>query len=201
MPNTSATGGYVIPGVLPDPLEDDALDDFMGDVVGAITGLDRNTLVRPRWQAEPPNLPAFGTNWVAVGVPERTRDTYPVIQHDPAAAAGEGADILIRHEQLKLLCSFYGPNCQANAGFLADGLMIAQNREAMGLAGFALREVGEPTKAPDMIKNKWTPRCDLAVWISREIRREYPILNLISAQATLNSVVITDAITATDPAP
>lgn len=198
MTNTSATGGYLAPdGVIPDPLEDDALDDFMGDVVAGITGLNRDTAVRPRWQAEPPNLPAFGTNWCAVGVPERTRDTYPAIIHGATAASGQGADTLIRHEQLKLLVSFYGPSCQALAGLFADGLMVAQNRETLELAGFALREVGEPTKAPEILKNQWTPRCDLAAWMSREIRREYPVLNLLSAQATLQTDAISEAINAT----
>lgn len=200
MPNTSATGGYLAPdGFYPDPLEDDALDDFMGDVVAAISGLDRDAAVRPRWQAEPPDLPAFGTDWCAVGVPERDRDTYPAIIHDATAASGQGADTLIRHEQLKLLVSFYGPHCQKLAGYLADGLMIAQNREALETGGFALKEVGVPTKAPEILKNRWTPRCDLAAWISREIRREYPVLNLLSAQATLNAPPIVETITATAP--
>lgn len=196
--NTSATGGYLAPdaGAIAAPLEDDALDDFLHDVVVGVTGL-ANELVRPRWQEEPPNLPAFGTDWVAVGVPNRTRDTYAVVQHDETASAGAGADILIRHEHLEVLCSFYGPHCQALATLLADGMLIPQNREELRAAGMAVKQVGEPTKAPEMIKGRWLPRADLTVWVSREIRRSYPVLNLVSAQATLDVEAIEITITAT----
>lgn len=198
--NTSATGGYLSPdGVLPDPLEDDALDDFMGDVVAGITGLDRDANVRPRWQKEPPDLPAYGTDWCAVGVPERLRDTYPAIVHGDTLAGGQGADRLTRHEQLKVMASFYGPNCQKLAGYWADGLMVAQNREALDVAGFKLKEVGPPTKAPEILKNQWTPRCDVEAWFSRQIDREYAILNLKSAPMTIQTDAITDAINPATP--
>jgi hypothetical protein len=198
MPNTSATGGYLTPdGVIAPPLEDDALDDFLGDVVAAIVGLDRDTRVRPRWQLDPPNPPARNVDWAAVGVPNRPRrDTFPVIQHDGAAAAGAGADILIRNEDIELLVTFYGPHCQANATLLADGIFVAQNREALATAGIKLVSAGEPTKAPELLKGLWYPRCDLAIVLRREVRREYPVLNLLSAAGEIVSTAATVAFNA-----
>jgi hypothetical protein len=192
MPNDSATGGYLAPGVIAAPLEDQALEDFLHDVVAGITGI-ANDLVRPRWQEEPPNLPARNVDWVGQGIPNRRRDTFPVVQHDPDASAGAGADILIRHEELELLCSFYGPNCQAKATLLADGIFIPQNREVLATVGLKLKEAGEPTKAPELIKGRWYQRCDLAIWLRREIRRQYPVLNLLAATGE----VITTAATRT----
>jgi hypothetical protein len=121
--------------------------------------------------------------------PQPRRDTYAVVRHDPDANGGDGADILIRHEKLEVLCSFYGPNCQAMATRLGDGISIPQNREALGDAGLKLVEVGEPTKAAEIIKNAWYQRCDLSVWLRREIRREYPILNILSAEGEIASDV------------
>ncbi|MDB5448420.1 MAG: hypothetical protein JWQ97_3737 [Phenylobacterium sp.] len=181
MPNTSATGGYLLPdsGIAP-PLEDDALDDFMGDLVAGITGLDRDAAVRPRWQPEPPVIPAAGVNWVSVGIVSRPADTYTAQTYDPNGNAGAGALVIIRHETLELLCSFYGPACQANGGRLRDGLALAQNREALFLAGMGLTSVGGLSKAPELIKNVWLQRSDLTVTLRREVRREYPVLTIDS---------------------
>lgn len=197
MPNNSSTGGYLTPdGVIAPPLEDDALDDFLGDVVAGITGLDRDTAVRPRWQQEPPNLPARTINWVAVGVARRTADTNAVELHDPTAASGAGADTIIRHEDLELICSFYGPRCQAIGSALRDGLAVAQNREALLAAGMALVSVSDLTKAPEMIKSAWYNRADLTVVVRREVRREYSVLSLLSAVGELITDVETIEITA-----
>lgn len=189
----SSTGGYLIQdGALPGPLEDAVLDDFMHDLVAGVTGID-NKLVMPRWQEEPPNLPPKGTDWCAFGIPTRRTDTYPVISHDPSAAGGEGADVLVRHEELDLLCSFYGPNNQGNATKLRDGMGIAQNREPLLAAGMGLVSVGEPTKAPELIKNTWVGRSDLTVVIKRAISREYPVRNVVSAEGTIDTETVTTA--------
>jgi hypothetical protein len=82
------------------PLEDDDLDNaFQGLVVG-ITGLDQS-LVRPRWQSNPPKQPEPTIDWCAIGVTSSQADTFAVVQHlfgdDITAPAG---DLLIRHETL-----------------------------------------------------------------------------------------------------
>lgn len=192
MPNTSATGGYLSPGgATTPPLEDQALEDFLHDVIAGVTGIG-DTLVRPLWQPEPADIPGRAVDWCAFGLPDRPqRDAYPVIAHDPAAGAGQGADILIRNESLRLRTTFYGPNCQANATLFADGVFVAQNREQLLTVGIKLIGAGEPTKAPELIKGQWYSRCDLDVMLRRAIRREYPVLNLLSAGGQIVSTTLT----------
>lgn len=185
MPNTSATGGYLLPdNNIPAPLEDDALDDFLHDVVAGITGLDP-TLVRPRWQFEVPDMPDRTINWCAFGIMSRSADTFDSSIHQPATPDANGSDLLQRQEMLNLMVSFYGPNCQATGAQLRDGLGVAQNREQLFLAGMGLVSVGDLTKAPELVKDAWLQRADLPLVIRREVRREYPVLNLLSAQALL----------------
>lgn len=179
----SSTGGYLAPDNPPiPPIDDEALDLFMGDVIGSITGLDRDKYVRPRWQTDTPNLPARNINWVAFAVMSRRADTFPAVIHDPS---GAGTDVLIRHEDLNLLASFYGPNCQGIGTRLRDGLSIAQNREVLLLAGMGLISVGDVTNAPEMLKSAWYGRADLPFSIRREVRRVYPVLNLLSASGQI----------------
>ena len=166
-------------------LRDYSLNKFLHDVVAGITGLDP-TLVRPRWQENPPNLPLRSTNWAAIGVVHRPAPVgTAVATYDPTAANGEGALILIRQEDLELLCSFYGPNCQGNGAVLRDGLYVGQNREALFLAGMGLGSVSDLTKAPEMIKSAWYQRADLTVVIRREVRRQYPVLSVVSGVGTI----------------
>jgi hypothetical protein len=181
MANDSSTGGFLLPdGAITAPLEDETLDDFLHDIVAGVTGLG-GTLVRPRWQPEPAAIPSFGTDWLAFGIVSRRADSFAVEIHDGSGANGAGVDILIRHEELDLLCSFYGPNCQGYGSLLRDGICVAQNREALFLAGMGLISVGDLTRAPELIKNRWVPRCDLTMRLRREIRREYAVLNLRTA--------------------
>lgn len=185
----SSTGGYLLPNPTPAaPLEDDALDNFLGDIISGITGLERNNLVRPRWQVDPPNLPARTVNWVAFGVMSRSAQTFSEIKHDPA---GQGTDMSTRHEELDLLASFYGPNCQAYGTLFRDGLGVAQNREVLYLNGMGLIGVGDVTKAPEIIKTAWYQRADLPVQIRREVRRSYSVLNLLSVVGQITADPVT----------
>ena len=214
--NTSATGGPLTPsgeivfvgsgdiefegagpiewlGVGPaPPLEDDALDDFFQALVVGVTGLE-GQYVRPRYQTEPPNLPPVTRSWAAVGVVNRIRDTYAAIQHDPA---GEGWDSVSRGEDLELLCSFYGPNCQGLGAMLDDGLMVAQNREVLFHSGMELTATGDLRKVPELVKERWYLRADLSVFLRRQVVRYYPVRSLISALATIAAPPLDQTVTA-----
>lgn len=177
----SSTRGFLAPAIEPAPLEDDALDDFLQAIVVGITGLS-GTLVRPRYQKVTPNTPECDVDWAAIGVMHRRADTFAAELHE---GAGEGSSTMIRHEELDLLCSFYGPNAQAYGARLRDGISIAQNREELTRAGMGLVSVGDIVRAPDLLKNQWRNRGDLPLTIRREIRRVYPVLNLLSAGGTI----------------
>src|SRR5215472_15859820 len=68
----STTAGYLGPILGTGPvLQDDQWDDFLHDVLAGVSGLDP-TMVRPRWQVVPPNVPDFKTDWLAFGITETT---------------------------------------------------------------------------------------------------------------------------------
>lgn len=189
MPNNSSSGGYLVPAASPAPVQDDVLDDALGDMVAAITGLTRDTAVLPRFQAEPPNLPDVGTNWVAIGVQDSEPDFNAAVTH--SSSGGTGADTLQRNEVLDLLCSFYGPNAKANAALLSDGLQIPQNREALRAQNIAVVDTGKPTRGPVLLKNKWFNRVDLTIRFRRLSLRVYPILDLATANGTVSDGILT----------
>lgn len=181
--NDSSTGGYLVPAST-GPLEDDALIDFLQTVVVGITGI-AGRYVRPRWQEEPPNLPPRNVSWAAIGVTDQIANAYPYVEHESGA---QGTDTAVQNETFKLDCSFYGPLAETNAGLLRDGLAIAQNREQLFLAGMALVAVpATMTQVPTLLKERWLRRVDMPVMFAREIRRTYPVLNLLSAVGTIRT--------------
>jgi len=183
MTNTSATGGYLVPTEPPAPIEDDSLDDFLQAMVVAVAGLQA-TMVRPRWQPIPPKQPPATADWAAIGVTARTPDANAVIVHHPD---GDGYDALQRHETLTILVTFYGPHCHQYAGRLRDGLSIAQNREAMQLLNMGVTGLGDIVSAPELVNQQWIRRADLTFQLRRQIDRNYPVKNLLSAHGTLQA--------------
>lgn len=182
MSNNSASGGFLQPSAAPSPLEGQDLNRFLQQIIVGISGLD-GTLVRPRWQTEMPVIPDAATVWAAMGITTRPRDTFAAIVH---GSSGQGYDELRRHETLHTLCSFYdtGVNGQADkfCAIVADGLAIPQNREVLTLNGFGLVNTGDPTAVPSLWKERWLYRVDLQILFRRQIKRQYQVLNLLSAQ-------------------
>lgn len=183
MSNTSATGGYLLPGTSPTPVEGTSFEDFLHDVIAGITGLS-GKLMRPRWQDEPPNIPQAATTWAAFGITAWDPDTYAVERENPV---GDGSVDLIRHETNEILVSFYGPDSSLYAGILRDGLQVSQNRSVLTAAGIGLTRTGSPQQVPSLVKERWQKRIDLPITIRRQILRNYPVLTLLSAHLTLYS--------------
>lgn len=188
MSNNSSTGGYLAPAGSPAPLEGQALNRFIQGWVVGITGL-AGSMVRPRWQPEPADIPDAGDAWAAIGITERPSDTFPYVGHDPAGGTGDGADNLQRHEMLGVLASFYdlGTNGLADyyASLLRDGAAIAQNRETLETSGFNLIDVGDMTTVPSLLKSRWLYRVDLPFRLRRAIARSYPVLNVETGIVTI----------------
>jgi len=181
-PNDSATGGILTPtATSPAPHEDDAFDDDLQAVVAGLTGLP-GQLVRPRWQPTPPKEPAIDVNWCAIGVTSQEPLDNPIILHK---GAGEGYDQMLRYETISALASFYGPNAKNSAALLRDGLYVAQNRDELRAKSLWLLDVGAIVMAPDLINLNWRRRADLSFRLRREIIRNYPVKNLVSAQGTI----------------
>ncbi|EKS9840587.1 hypothetical protein QDD82_001373 [Burkholderia cepacia] len=173
----SSTGGYLAPAVDAPPSEDDALDDLVHDLIAGVTSLQPD-LVRPRWQPTVPKQPEPSVDWCAFGVQEQEPDAGPAIQHD---GTGDGHDTYIRHQDVDVMCTFYGPRAKGYAQRLADGLAIPQNREQLQLLDMAFVGVGAIRPAPDLINQQWVRRYDMTVTLRRKITRTYAVLNLKSA--------------------
>jgi hypothetical protein len=198
--NTSATGGYLAPSAS-NAKEDEVLRVFFQQMVSGITGID-GTMVRPRWQAEPPNMPSFGTDWAAIGVMKRVRDVNAYVAHKSVSDVNGnniGTDFVFRNEVMDVLCSFYGPNCEAKSELLAMGLEVDQNREVMQLAGFGLVCVEDAVMMADLFNERWVTRIDLPFQMRRAQLYQYPVLDLIAAQGTIveGTQGVSDTITVT----
>jgi hypothetical protein len=183
----SSTTGYLLPSAAPP--NDDAADDILHDMIVGITGIP-NQMVRPKWQAEPPEEPDFTTNWAAFGISHIERDLNAYREQLPD---GQGAHVE-RDEILNVLVCFYGPQAAAYATQLHDGLEIDQNRDALTTAHMGLCDVGEPRVLPALLKQKWVRRVDLTLRIRRRSSRDYAIRTVASADVDLNNERYTEHI-------
>jgi hypothetical protein len=175
----TAAVSYIAPAVASPPLYDDELVDvFQTNVVG-VTGI-AGTLVRPRWQPEPPNQPDFSINWVAIGCTVLEGDKFAFKGHDPTANGGLGADLFEKDEMIDLVMSFYGPNASRMAKRYEDGIQIDRNRDDLLLYGIKLNSVFQaPRNIPALFKNKWVTRVDLTVRFIRRIVRIYGVPSVV----------------------
>lgn len=176
--NDSTTGGALLP--LDSPLTGDARDDVLQALIVGITGLD-GTMVRPRWQPVAPKQPDPGTDWCAIGITDDTPGDGVAIIHDPNANGGLGADIMIRHRQLSVLASFYGPNAAAFAEQAQDGLSIPQNLEVLQSQLMTYSNTDTIRQVPELINQQWVKRFDVPLIFRQQVRRTYAIQSLVSA--------------------
>lgn len=181
MPNTSANVGYIQPTYKPDVLEGAALQDFLHDWLVGVSNVQK-PMIRPRWQPEPPNIPDVKTDWMAFGIVDRESSTFPYEGHD---GTNLGHNTMIRHEQLTVLISVYGPNADITAHLIRENAMVAQNREVLFKKGFAVKSIGGFRAAPEMIKQQWMYRVDFEIVFNRKIEIVYPILNIASAEVQI----------------
>lgn len=162
------------------PTSGQSLDDFLQQVVAGVTGLDQS-LVRPRWQAEPPTLPPLTTDWAAIGVTKSTPLGFPYAREIVGADGVAGFSQQSDQEEFDLLCSFYGPHADGNAVALRGGLMVHQNRECLQIANIGLITVGGRTRVPTLLKTEYLMRVDTTATFRREVRHFYPVLFYLSA--------------------
>ena len=185
--NDSSTGGYLQPTGTP-PAEDAALDAIFQQMIVGLTGLPGN-MVRPRWQSTVPKQPEPTVNWCAVGVMDTEPDANPYEQQN-----ADGSYSFIRHEVLPVLCGFYGPAAMSYAAQARDGIYVSQNNAMLDQHEMGLVEASRITPAPALINQQWVRRFDLTIRIRRRVVRTYPILTVLSAQASVDSDPRTESI-------
>lgn len=177
---TSATSGYLVPLTTNGELNDEPLRVFFQQLIAGVTNLPGN-MVRPRWQPEPPNMPAASVNWCAIGVVSRERDVNALVTHQ-----GD-SDLVYRTEILSVVATFYGPQCEQLSELFAMGLEVAQNREVMQQAGYGLVEVQNAVMMAEQYNERWITRVDVDFKVRRAQLYQYPVLDLEGATGTITA--------------
>ena len=101
----------------------------------------------------------------------------------------DGSNISSRHEKLEIQVSFYGPKANETYGLLRDGFQVQQNLEALRRASMGFQELGNGSRVPDLINEKWVNRIEATLVLTRQVLRVYPILTFLSVQGTVHTVV------------
>ena len=179
MTNNSSTGGYLLPAQEAPQFGDLSFQDFLQTVFVGISGLP-GTLVRPKWQLNPPKNPDLTVNWLAIGLTEDDSDTNAFVGIQP-----DNSSVLMRMEALTVQCTFYGPDSYELCKLLRDGFQIRQNLEALQKANMNFVNTDRMTRAPDVVNERWVDRWEMAVHLRREIIRTYPILTFVSGSGIL----------------
>jgi hypothetical protein len=173
----SSTGGY-LPPQPPLPLNDSDLQHFFHGVIVGVTALP-DTLVRPAWQQNPPPIPAIDINWMAFSITIQAQDNEPA-----QVQISDSVSEMRRHENLDILCTFYGPDAQSISMSFRDGIYLGQNREPLLLAGMGLVGFDDIQHVPELINDRYFNRCDLNMLLRREVKRQFPILTFLKAEGT-----------------
>jgi hypothetical protein len=180
VPNTSASGGYLQQVV--GPLEGLDLRRFIGTVLVGVSGFAPE-MVRPAWQQNPPPVPNIDTNWMAFGITARRADNDPYqVEKDDGLRT-----LMLRHEELDIMLAFYGPDCLQKAAEVREGFELTQNTESLLLAGMAYIDLSDIIHAPELVNDRYFDRADTTLTIRREVRREYRILNFVSAYGAIHA--------------
>lgn len=166
-----------------------SLEDFIQTVIVGVSGIT-GTLVRPKWQQNPPKQPDVDVDWVAFGVQQVPIDANAYVGMQP-----DDSTLLARMEKLEIQLSFYGPNAQENAATFRDGFQIQQNLEALYLANMGFNGISPAIRGPDLINQRWVNRFEVTLTLVRTIIRTYPVLSFASAGGSIHTVVADDDLT------
>lgn len=156
---------------------------FLQTVFVGISGLP-GTLVRPKWQVEPPKQPNIGVDWMAFGIDVAAPDANSFVWIDNAESG-----VSQRHESLEIGCSIYGPEALETYGLLRDGFQIPQNLEALRAANMGFVEISLARKIPELVHERFINRVQCSVFLRREIQRTYAIPTLVSAHGVIHTVI------------
>lgn len=157
---------------------------FFQQMIVNLTGID-GKLVRPRWQAEPGNVPDFNVAWCALGITRRETQGFAWENLSSDGSVYK----LDRQEELTLLCSFYDNSVDQTADQFAymvrDGLQLSQNRESFNAVGLGFIGSGALVPLPTLLKQRWQYRVDLPLRFRRQMTWQYQIQSVTSATCVL----------------
>lgn len=191
MSNDSTTAGFLTPEI--EPSADALLDSQLHDTIEGIVGRVDGSLIRPRWQPNPPTTPPFPTNWIAFGVVTAEPDVFAYEGHDPQFVTTDDDQVDVsttrveRDELLNVLISFYGPQAMANDARLRAGLDLSQNRALLHSMGIGFVEYQPPRKIPALTKETWVPRVDATLVLRRRSVFRYNVRSLNDVVSQLDN--------------
>ncbi len=200
MANDSSTGGYLTAtaGLPPDDLD---LDELFQDAVRQISGL-AGQYVRPRWQPKAPKRPPPEVNWCSIGVTRSDPDAGPYIEHENTTLVTDpSADTVMRHEELRVLASFYGPNAKGYADLVRNGFSVPQNTEALSAEMIRFVAAGEQVYTSETINQQQIRRVDQVMRFRRKVEPTYTTQNLQAAEVDVfnDTNTVNRIATATQP--
>jgi hypothetical protein len=182
-PNTSATGGYLVP--LPQGLYPGSLTflQFMNQVFVGLSGL-QGQFVRPKWQQSPPTQPDIDVDWMAFGVESISTPGFAFVGQNT-----DGSNSSNRQEDVAIQCHFYGPNAETIASQVRDGFQVQQNLDGLRAADMGFVSTGDMNHLPDLINERWFNRFIMSVYLRRQVNRTYPILTFLSTAGVIETQV------------
>lgn len=180
----SSTGGYLSPNS--QPSADKLLHRILHDYVVGVTGLIAGN-VRPRWQKNPPEIPASDVDWCAFGITEISGGHPYQVQVQVDDDSFDTKANLVRDELLTCQASFYGENSGLYSERLVLGSSIAQNREALYLQGFSVISATTILRSAELVNDVWLDRQDIEIVFGRRVVVEYNVLHFLGAAVTLET--------------
>lgn len=167
------------------------LTQFIQTVLVGISGFS-GTLVRPKWQAEPPkNPPSIDTNWLAFGIDIATPNDNSFVWTADGDTVGTSIQSQ-RHEALEVGLSIYGPDALENYGILRDGFQIPQNLQALTSAKMGFVEILPARKIPDLVNGRYYNRVETSIMLRRAVVRTYAVPSLLSAEGIIYAPIAGD---------
>ena len=154
----------------------EALENLVQQYLVSISGVEPS-LVRPRWQPDPPRAPGFDVDWLAVGVENIARSWQPY----------QWIRTLVRRETITVALTAYGPNSMGLVALIQDNIQQSLNHGVLSENGLKYIRSTDIVAAPELVNSKWLRRHDINVILGRAVTREYDVLTIASANVILNS--------------
>ena len=178
MPNTSTTGGVLLPTIIND--NDLLLDRKIHDLLYTITSIDKK-LVFPMWQEVPPAIPPINTDWISFGILNRKDD---FTGNDNIIS--DMVTKVISYQDITLLCSIYGSNASRTYQKIKYGLNVSQNREYIRSIGLAYKNIDETITTSTELNKQFYKRLDCKIYFTYKMITTYEVGNLLQADGQFN---------------
>lgn len=161
--------------------------DVVRNVLAEISGLDPS-MIRRRWQPNPPPMPKAFTDWIALSVDALQSEGIPEIDHfDRDISDPEAANSTARIKQtISFRASCFGPGALNIAESLRAGLSMPFNNVALQEVGLTMLFVDpQLVRSPDLVNGRWIDKWDISFKVGRMACRTFNVRSIASAETTI----------------